>query len=369
MKVLQVSKLYPPSTGGIETVVYDLVQEMALSNQIELIDVLAFSENTKSSVEKNMRGLVYRCASMFKFASTYVSIDFFLTWLKIRNEYDVVHVHVPNPLASLALTLLPTRAKVVVHWHSDIVKQKLLKRLLYPFQYGMLKKASRIVVTSAPYAEGSKDLRNFKSKVKVIPIGIDRDKLQRNKKVETYLSSEFASKKVVFALGRHVYYKGFEYLIESAKYLPNDYIVLIGGKGELTDWYLKLVQSAGLQYKVRFIGRVPDSELGGYYDYAKAFVLPSVDKSEAFGVVQLEAMSFGTPIVSCAIQGSGVSSVNKNGVTGIVCDPNKPKKLAEAIESVVSSDFEKEKIQSHFQTFYTRDKMATRFIELYEALV
>ncbi len=370
MKILHVSKLYFPFMGGIETVVKDLVEEQAKSLEVERVDVLAFSEtNTTEKIDVSCKTNIIKSSSIFKFASTDVSLSFPYHWIRVRNKYDVVHVHVPNPIACFCLAVLPPKGSVVVHWHSDIVKQKWLKILHFPFQHLLLSKSNRIIVTSLPYLEGSKDLRNFVNKVDVVPIGIDKNMRDENLDVTANLKNKYKDKKVVFALGRHVGYKGFDVLIKSCQYLPDDYIVLLGGGGPLTDSYKSEIKNLGLEGKIELVGKIPESELNSYYQACDLFVLPSVDKAEAFGVVQLEAMSQGKPIVCCDIPGSGVPWVNSSEITGKISKVSSPEDLAEKIIQVAEHHYDREEIINYFENNFSRHNMSLETLRVYNDVI
>ncbi|WP_188013866.1 glycosyltransferase [Photobacterium damselae] len=368
MKILQVSKLYPPFFGGIETVVYDLVSELKKKDDCT-VDVLCVSDKKKSTIELYEDVKVYRDGSSIHLSSVYLSFDFIKTWKKIRNSYDVVHIHLPNPLATFALFLFPTNAKVILHWHSDIIKQKLLKKLIWPIEKNALKISDSIIVTSENYLQHSNDLSDFKDKARVIPIGIKSNKYIKSDYLNI-LSEKYKSKKIVFSLGRHVYYKGFEYLIKAAEKLPDNYVVLIGGAGELTGQLESLIDELNLNSKVFLIGRIDDDKISDYFYLADVFCLPSIEKSEAFGVVQLEAMSVGLPIVSSDILGSGVGWVNKNGITGLTTIPKDIDDLSKKIRIVCENNmFNKDNVLEHFYSNFTREKMSESIIDLYRKLL
>ncbi|AWA07308.1 MULTISPECIES: glycosyltransferase [Aeromonas] len=363
MKILHLSKLYPPFKGGIETVAFDLVEET--KKYADQVDVLCITETNKSSIEAQDKSVIFRCSSIIHLFSTYLSISYLFKWIKIRNNYDVVHIHVPNPLAAFCLFLFPTKSKIVVHWHSDIVKQKFLKKVLSPIHNSLLKRCEFIVATSRRYAKASHELSSHRNKLKVIPIGISSDRLVVSQtKIEEIVNS--CPKHIILSLGRHVYYKGFEYLIDSAKFLSDDYVILIGGQGELTNALKQRVLSLGLEHKVKFIGRISDQDLGSYYRAASVFCLPSIERSEAFGVVQLEAMSQGIPIVSTNIEGSGVGWVNKHGVSGYVVPPKNDKALADAFVHICESrELDEKVIVNRFETLFSREVMANEFRKIY----
>lgn len=303
--------------------------------------------------------------------STPISLEYFSIYRKIRNEYDIIHIHLPNPLATLAPLIFPTRAKLVLHWHSDIVKQKMLKTFYRPFQTLLLKRAARIIVTSRNYFEASKDLQSYKDKITVIPIGIDTEHLVFEQNDVTAIRKRYPGKKIVLSIGRLTYYKGFGYLIDAALSLPNDTVVLIGGCGELHDELQARIVQNGLTGRVELIGRIPQRQIGAYYAAADLFCLPSIIRTEAFGVVLLEAMAMGLPIVACDIPGSGVNWVNSHRETGLnvpVCDSST---LAEAIvhlsDPSVRTSFSECCIR-RYETLFSRDRMVADVYALYCSL-
>lgn len=363
MKILQISKLFPPFWGGIETVVYDL--SIGLKQKGNDVDILCVSSSKYSEVS-TVDGLrVFRCSSFAHIASAYLSLSFFYKWFLCRNSYDVVHVHLPNPLAILALFAFRTKSRLFVHWHSDIVRQKYLKIPFIPLQRWLLGRCEKIIATSKTYADASQDLAPFKDKIVVIPIGIDHKVLSVNARKRDSLLEEYKGKKIIFSLGRHVYYKGFEYLIDAAKYLPDNCVVLIGGSGELTDKYECIIRRANIEDKVKLVGRIDMSDLGAYYDACDVFCLPSIERSEAFGVVQLEAMSLGKPVVSTDIPGSGVCSINKVGVTGLVSPVRDAKALAGCIvHSLFHMNWQRDLIYDFFYANYRREIMVELFSDV-----
>lgn len=367
-RILQLGKLFPPFFGGIESVSYELA--LGIKEAGHISDVLCVNEIGERSSSDDVCGVhVTRCASFFKFASVYFSISYILNWIKSRKKYDVIHVHCPNPLANMALLLFPTRAHVVVHWHSDIVKQKKLKILYQPLQNWLLERADRIIATSEVYAKSSSDLKQFLHKISIIPIGIDPDKLTTSSDGVDAIRSRYHNKKIVFSLGRHVYYKGFKYLIAAARELPENYIILLGGTGDLSSELSQQVEQYGLTKKVQFLGKISSEELGNYYSSCDVFCLPSIERSEAFGVVQLEAMSLGKPVVSTAIPGSGVGWVNKDGISGRVVSPKDVTALRDAIVELCNNPIPQQTIRRHFTNNFSSSVMVNRTLTLYNQLL
>ncbi|EHN92029.1 glycosyltransferase [Escherichia coli] len=371
MKVLQIGKFFYPVRGGVETVAYDIA-ELLNSKKIKC-DVLCTNKNQTTTIELHNGYKVYRSGIIGSAFSTQISLQYIKTLKNIIDDYDILHVHLPNPLANIAIILANTKdKKIVLHWHSDIIKQKYLLKLYRPFQNWLLKKADAIIGTSQNYIDNSSDLLPFRYKCIPIPIGIDPHRLLAEHHKVKKIKEKFSGKKIILSLGRHVYYKGFNYLIEAAQYLSDDYVILIGGDGPLTSVMHDRIKTLNLTNRVFLIGSIPGNDLGSYFEACDVFCLPSIMKSEAFGIVQIEAMSFGKPIVATNIQGSGTSWVNENKVSGLNVDIKNPEQIASAIYNITcesvryreycNSSFER------FNQFFHRNVMIDHIIKLYQTL-
>jgi rhamnosyl/mannosyltransferase len=345
-----------------------MVEELNKSNIST--DVLCFNDKSKNSFEeKNYK--IFRASSLFTLKSTPFSISLLQILYKIHKDYSIIHLHLPNPTGAIALQLVNYKGKIVIHWHSDIIKQKTLKKFYAPFQKALLKRADRIIVTSPPYLEGSNDLKEFKSKCVIIPIGINNPRPCDQNHLDN-LKSDYENKKIVFSIGRLIYYKGFNYLIEAAKELPDNCIVLIGGTGELARKLMGIIKNYHLESKVKLLGKIPENEISSYFELCDLYCLPSCERSEAFGIVQIEAMSFSKPIISTKIPYSGVSWINDDGVTGLVVPPKNASSLAQAIISILTNqELSKEmgiNARKKFESEFTIKKMNQRIIDLYNSL-
>lgn len=371
MKILQLGKFYPPHIGGIETVMYDITEVL---NQKGLkSDVLCSNKDYTYKEEFINHYNVIRTKTFGIKFSTSITPQMIFKLRKIIYEYDIIHVHLPDPMASFALLFASLKnKKIVLHWHSDIVKQKYLLKFYEPLQDWLMKRADAIIATTPKYIEESKYLQKYRNKCISIPIGIDKDRLKVNHELLNKLRKEYKGKKIVFALGRLAYYKGFKYLVDSAKDLDDDCIILIGGMGPLKFQLEDQIKTNGLDKKVKLLGRIEDNDLGAYYALCNVFCLPSIVKSEAFGVVQIEAMSFGKPIVATKIEGSGVDWVNKDSISGINVEIEDSKALAYAFKEILSFSERYEKYASdskkRFYELFYREKMVEGIIKLYYSL-
>jgi len=375
MKVLQLGKFYPPDVGGIESAIYEITEE--LNRRGVKCDVLC-SNSEREYKEKVIKRETYqykviRTKSYGKILSTSVTPQMIFKLREIISKYDIIHLHHPDPMANLALFLSKLNGKkLVVHWHSNIIRQRFSLMFYKPLLNWVLKRADVTIATSPKYIEESEQLSPFKEKCVAIPRGIRKDKLCSNPKAVSILREKYKGKKIIFSLGRFIAYKGFEYLIESARYLSSDYIILIGGDGPLRSRYEEIIREYDLFNKVKLLGRLPQNMLGNYYDVCDIFCLPSISKNEAFGLVIVEVMSFGKPVVATNIKGSGVNWVNQEGVTGLNVEPKNPKALAQAIEFICSNIeiYKKfsENALKRFNEEFTIDKEVSRIIEVYKSL-
>lgn len=332
MKILQVGKFYP-IVGGVEKVMYNLMLGLA-ERGVECDMLCAASSGNSRTIDVAPRARVIACRALAKVAATMISPSLVATMRLIAANYDIVHIHHPDPAACLALMCSGYKGRVVLHWHSDIVKQRRLLKLYAPLQNWMLRRADLIVGTSPVYLAESPHLQKVRHKTRCLPIGVTPIVPDAAKAAE--IRAQYPGKKIVFSLGRLVPYKGFKYLVRAAKYLGDDYVVLIGGCGMLHDELQREIAENGVADQVKLLGYVSDDDLPNYYEACTLFCLPSVQRTEAFGIVQIEAMSCGRPIVATRIPGSGVSWVNQHGKSGLNVDPRDPEALADAIKAITS---------------------------------
>ena len=399
MKILQLGKFYP-IRGGVEKVMWDLTRGLARRSAAGEAGVscdMLCAMLPGDGIDEADRPLLAspegewprvlqfgpdsRCVcvkALTKKAATMIS-PAMVRWLRRHAaEYDLIHVHHPDPMAALALRLSGYKGRVFVHWHSDIVKQKGLLKLYLPLQTWLLRRAERIVGTTPVYARESPYLTDYQHKVCYIPIGVeDNIRLVSEGTSErsdggslrgTPLNGNCAEGTSVqlFALGRLVEYKGFEYLVEGARGLPENYCVEIGGEGPLREELQRRIDATGV--RVKLLGRISDAQVRRKMNECAVFVLPSVMKTEAFGIVQVEAMSCGKPVVATTIPGSGTSWVNEDGVSGFNVPPRDSKALAEAILKLTADPQTLQEFgaraRKRYETLFTIDAMVDKYLEM-----
>ena len=367
MKVLQVNKLYYPHIGGVENHVRTLAA--GLKDKVD-IEVLVANEQLAAAVDFVDDIKVIRVASFGRLRSTPLAPGF-IPALK-KSKSDIYHLHFPNPTGETAFLIARPPGKLVVTYHSDIIRQKILLKVYKPFLEKFLDRADRIIVSSPNMITSSPFLRKVKDKCKVVPFGIPTDWLEPTPQIEAgaHEIREEHGPKIVFFLGRLIYYKGVDYLIKAMQYVDGK--VIIAGEGELGPELKKLAADIGVKDKVVFVGALSNEELAAYYHACDLFVLPSIESSEAFGLVQLEAHACGKPVI-CTNLPTGVTFANKDGVSGLVVPIRDEKALGEVIEKLFRDDELRLRLgrqaKERFEREFTLDTMFNRVLETYREVL
>jgi rhamnosyl/mannosyltransferase len=339
LRVLHLGKF--DDVGGIERHVRSLLRGLAATGEVEPLNLVS-NDSPRTDRHRDHGYLTVRAGCWGAVSSLALSPSLPLLALRLQREhrFDLVHLHFPDPLGQLVASLLPSRVRRVVSWHSDIVRQRWALALYQPLLTGFLRRADAIVGATPFHFSGSTQLPPADSGPQrvVIPYGFEAREFQHTAASRARLRQLLEEKRAaggraLFALGRHVYYKGFDVLLRAMAGI--DAVLWLGGSGPLSGELKALAARAGVASKVRFVGRIPDDEPVAYYEAADVFVLPSVAKAEAFGLVQLEAMYCRRPVVSCRL-GTGVEWVNQDGVTGLVVPPGDADALAGAINRLLA---------------------------------
>lgn len=361
MRVLHVGKYFFPFRGGMEDHLYNLCLSVRGKINFEL---LVFNHQKGTSVEKFYESKLTRLSRDIFIFSTPMNFSIFR---HIRNfEGDIIHLHEPNPIAALACLYGSRRKKIVVTYHYDIVKQKLLFQFYKFIQYRILSRADKIIVTSRNNMIYSGVLSRYTSKCAVIPLGIDINKFSPSDSVimESEKIRNSYNTPLVLFVGRLTYYKGVEYLLKAVVGLNCTLLVI--GKGEEE---MRLREIAGNSPNIFFLKNVED--VVPYYYASRVFVLPSVEKSEAFGIVQLEAMACKLPVI-CTNLKSGVPEVQIHGETGLIVEPRDIAGLRKAIEFFMNNPDQQQKFgiaaRNRVMENFTNEINAQAHLDLYEKL-
>jgi glycosyltransferase involved in cell wall biosynthesis len=326
-RVLHVGKFYPPHHGGMETHLRDLCLELSRSGEFE-VEALVASDTRHRQDEFDGEVKITRAGTIVMAGAAPICPGM-ISHLR-RSEADIVHLHHPNPMALVAYLASGLRKKLVVTYHSDIVRQKILSVPFAPILHRALGRSDAILVTSPNYLDSSPVLQCHRQRCRVVPLGIYPEQFEAEP-AETAAIREKYGPRIVLSVGRLIYYKGFEYLISAMRTI--DAKLLIVGNGPLRANLEDVARQNGATGKVVFIANA--AELTPYYHAADVFVLAAIARSEAFGLVQLEAMAAGRPVINTRLD-SGVPFVSLDGVTGITVPPANADALANALNRLLA---------------------------------
>lgn len=370
-RVLQIFKYYAPHVGGVEKVAQDIAE--GLNGRISP-SVLTSHERLWTTYEPVNDVPVTRLGRIITKFSVPVAPRFPFFLKKAAAQNDILHFHLPYPWADFSYLLTRPPGRVVVWWHSEIVKPKQMLKVYRPLLRQFLRKADRIIVAAPQLVDNSPFLSHFKEKCRVIPIGIDTDRFRRTAATDDAVSAIRAQygAKIILFVGRLVYYKGVSYLIEAMAILGDrEATLLVVGEGPLKEELKTLAADRGVAEQVVFLGKANDEELLLYFQACDLFVLPSVANTEAFGIVQLEAMACAKPVISTNLP-TGVPFVNLHDRTGIIVPPEDSVTLGEAMKRILGDpalalrygEAGRERVSKEF----TINVMLERVMEVYREL-
>lgn len=351
MKILHLGKFYPPHKGGMETHLENLATEQAKHVDVEVL-VANDSRERCESFESGFK--VTRVAVFGSIASSPLTWGF--SREIVRANPDVVHIHAPNPIGMGAFLRSGTQASLVITHHADITGRNILKKIISPIWVKAMERADAIIVSSS--ANISSELQPYRDKVKVIPYGIDFSAM------DVDAAADIPRPCVLF-VGRLVPYKGVEYLIAAMRNINADLVII--GTGPEEPFLKEVAKAQGI--KARFLGNVKLT--APYYRAADIFVLPSCSTQEAFGLVQLEAMHCGVPVINTALA-SGVPEVSLHNVTGLTVKPANIPEMHTAIDYLMRYPELRTALGAAGKTRaaeFTVESMTTKTLEIYQELI
>lgn len=369
VSVLHVYRTFFPDTqGGLE----EVVRQIALNTRAHGFDaeVMTVSGRINDIDLATVNGIrVTRLPLWTDVASSSLPRKGLAEFKRHVERADIVHYHFPWPVADLFHLLARVSKPSLVTYHSDIVRQKWMRRLYAPLMHHFLGSLDRIVATSPNYRDTSTVLQRYRNKTEVIPIGIDESSYPA---VSTSLVSEWVERvgsDFFFFIGVLRYYKGLDVLIKAAA--QSSLPVVIAGSGPEAD-SLKVQAEALGASTVTFVGRVSDGDKIALLSLCRAFILPSYLRSEAFGVCLLEAQMMGKPLITAEI-GSGMSYVNQHNETGLIVPPRDSDALARAMCEFAGDSTRAHQLgqqgRQRYQALFSGSAMGAAYANLYNQLI
>jgi len=365
MKVLHIYRTcYPETQGGIEHVIRSITEgggKLGITNKILTLS------NERKQPYKISNVEIIPIKKDIEIAANGFSIKLISKFKELAQWADIIHYHYPWPSGDF-LAFFSNKPSIVTY-HSDIVRQKMLNILYKPLEQYFLNKVDAIIATSPQYAQSSKNLKKFESKVSIIPLAINEDNYSLSKSEIIANWRDKVGEGFFLFVGVLRYYKGLKYLIQAAAI--NKLPVVIVGDGPLFDTLNEQVQKLELS-NVTFVGFVSECDKIALLQLSKSFVFPSHLRSEAFGVSLLEAQLFSKPLISCNI-GTGSSYVNQHEQTGLIVAPADPKALSDAMEYINSQP----ELAKHYgensyrrlKKMFTNDIQCSKYLTIYQKLM
>lgn len=355
LRILHIGKYFPPFAGGMENFLADLT--FAQAQQGDTVATLVHDHHLRwlrcfapVRAEANLHQLapitLYRAPTYGRLLYAPVSPQFPFWLRRILQDFQpqLLHFHLPNTSAFWALSLIQARRLPwIIHWHSDVFST-LNKKLAIayssyrPLEQRLLAHAQAIIATSVPYLASSTALQPWQDKCQVIPLGLSLDRLpdhpipQATRWANQQWGDQRATK--ILCVGRLTYYKGHEILIQALVQVTGGQVLIVG-QGELRSRLATLITKLNLAPQVKLLGYCTDAELTALFATCDIVCLPSVERTEAFGVVLLEAMRYAKPIIASAISGSGVTWVVQDKHTGLLVPPQDATALAHSLQQLI----------------------------------
>lgn len=335
LRVLCFGRFFDDIPGGMQTHVDHLFR--ALRKDVDFVHLVPSRDTRAFSGELHGFPLI-RTPSWNVDGSLALSPALF--WkarsLHRAKPFDLVHLHFPDPMSHIASWAIPAEVPRVITWHADIVRQKLMLAAYRPFQNAALQQAAAIIAATPAHIRSSVELpkSHLQTKLHVIPFGFDLAHYAQERPLRAALRSQYPGP-IIFALGRHVHYKGFDVLIRAMQHVPETTQLLIGGEGPLTPEWKALAAQSPAAARIHFVGKISDEDLPAYFQACDVFCLPAVNQAEAFGIVQVEAFACRKPVVSTRLN-NGVDFVNQDGITGLTVTPSHIEELAQALKRLLS---------------------------------
>ena len=378
MRVLQFGRWWNHlngEIGGVQSHAALLSRGLA-SHGLDVVNLVAGSKfQAEDFLVDGYRQVV--APSFGKAFSTAIAPALVLRALALHREqpFDLFHLHFPDPLTHLTSLVLPAHVPRVITWHSDIVSQKRLLWFYRPLLRRTAHQAAALVAATQAHFDTSPLIpADIPSERKhVIPYGFDFASLQlstRTTVLRDSLVHKAQGRGLIFSLGRHVSYKGFDVLLRALQHTQA--FLLLGGDGPLRVELQRLAVELGVADRVDFCGRIPEDDLAAYFHACDVFCLPSVTTMEAFGLVQVEAFACGKPVV-CTQLGNGVNAVNVHGDTGLAVPARDPSALSQALNRLLNDSALRETLglagMKKAQNEYSLQAMASAHVRLYRSLL
>lgn len=360
-KVTHITRYAYPHIGGIEAVISQINE--SLPDELFEKEVLCCSNSEKTSVENDVK--YNRCKYLFEFAANTISPEFI--WKLSRVDTDIIHYHMPFIFAVIAHFIArPKYKKMYITYHGAIVGYDEVMKPFWGIYKYFYKIADKIHVLSPTIINSDPILSENKEKCEILTYGVDL-KLDYNQEEVNKIKEKYKNKKIILAIGRFVKAKGFSYLIQAMQNVEEAFLLIIGD-GPLKKDFESYINENNLKDKVILLGSISDKKTKNNYIQASDIFVSS-SQQESFGIVLLEAMRLGKPIINTNL-GTGVNYVSIHNETGITVEPNNIEQLTDAINKLVQNDDRRLRLgknaKNRVKALFDIEKVKDKYIDFYK---
>lgn len=382
MRILHVGKFFAPFSGGIENFL-KLVLEQGADTGLEAAAIvhhhergLPFQRDTFASADGTYT--VYRVPSHGKLLFAPLSPRFHYYLARVIEDFrpDLLHVHVPN-VSALSLPLLDCCRGIpmVLHWHADVVASRFhwglaaAYQFYRPFETRLLARADRVIVTSPSYLQSSEPLAAWRDKCDIVPLALKPGPSLGPASTPQPVSGLGLK---VLCIGRLTYYKGHQVLIKAVAELPDVQLKVVGS-GPLRRELTQSVTMLRAEDRIHILGQQSDQDLEALLQDCDCLCLPSIERTEAFGLVLLEAMRAGKPAVVTDVEGSGMAWVVQHEKSGLIARAGDVDSLREALRWLARHPDERQQMgragQARLLEHFSIDRVFEQMAGVYQQLV
>jgi glycosyltransferase involved in cell wall biosynthesis len=368
MRILHVTSTFlPDSQGGIE----ELVRQICINTISYGVESRVFTLSRDPMPEVILiDGIeVFRVKKSFEISSCGFSITAFNKFKELIDWADVVHYHYPWPYQDLLNITYGHKAKSILTYHSDIVRQRKLKVIYNPIMKFFLGRVNKIIATSENYVESSQVLKSYQDKINVIPIGLNKSSYPKISNDDLINMQSKVGENFILFIGKFRQYKGLNYLLDALS--NSSFNCVIVGNGFLEKQLTEKAKKLGLS-NVIFLGAVSEVDKVALIKLCRALILPSNQRSEAFGICLLEGAMYAKPLISTEL-GTGSSFVNIDNNTGFVVPPSDSEALKNAMLKLINNESLAKKMgdaaQARFEELFTGERMGQNYFQVYKELI
>lgn len=380
LKIAHLTCVYPPYQGGIGSVAQKYAQ-IAINNNYEVSIYTPNYQKIGHIEEESNNVIIHRISPLFKLGNAgYINIKKYEQKIDLPiDKKEILHIHYPFYGSIIPAILNKRKKKIVLSWHMNPnasgIKGFIFKLYELIFTPWIFQKADKIIVSTKDYFQDHLLFKKFESKIEELPFSIDIEKFKPNEKDPELVKEYWLEKKKVLVfvggLDKAHYFKGVDILLKAFVKLGSEYTLMVIGEGELKEDYKRQAEELNIAGRVIFNGGIENKDLVKHYNLADCLILPSINQGEAFGIVQIEAMACGKPVIVSDLP--GVRTVVQNNETGFTFENKNVDDLVNKINKLFSDSERYQKFSHNARQRviekFSDNVVSNKLIQIYQNLI